>query len=125
MNAKVLVVDDSALARRSMRQHLEALGYTVDEAADGAQALERFSLNPPNLVILDMVMTGMSGLDVLAKLREMDPAVNVFAVTADIQHSTAAQFRASGAKGILNKPVDREKLKSTIATILGGKDTWN
>jgi two-component system chemotaxis response regulator CheY len=125
MNAKVLIVDDSSLARRSMRQHLEALGHTVEEATDGAQALERFATHPPDLVVLDMVMTGMYGLDVLAQLLQINPEAKVIVATADIQQSTAAQVRAAGAKGILNKPVERERLKAAIAAVLAGGTTWN
>ena len=125
MKVKILIVDDSSLARRSLRQHLETMGHAVEEAPDGAQALERFYLDPPELVFLDMVMTGMYGLDVLARLREMNPAVKVIVVTADIQQSTADEARAGGAKGILNKPVDPEKLRSTIATVLAEGETWN
>ena len=125
MNAKVLIVDDSSLARRSLRQLLESLGHTVDDAADGAQGIERFVVNPPDLVILDMVMSGMYGLDVLAKLRELNPEVKVIVATADIQQSTAEQVRAAGAKGILNKPVSREKLTAAVAAILAGGETWN
>jgi CheY-like chemotaxis protein len=125
MTTPILIIDDSSLARRSLRQQLEALGYAVKEASDGAQGLERFHLDSPALVILDMVMTGMYGLDVLAKLREMDPTVRVIVATADIQTSTAEQVRAAGAKGILNKPVNREQLNASLNKILAGGDTWN
>lgn len=125
MNAKVLVVDDSSLARRTMRQLLEASGHTVEEGADGAQALERFFLNPPDLVVLDMVMTGMYGLDVLKKMREINPEVKVIVATADIQTSTADDVRAAGAKGILNKPINREKLQAAVSAVLSGGHTWN
>lgn len=125
MTAKILVIDDSSLARRTLRQLLEALGHTVDEAADGAQGLERFLLHPPDLVMLDMVMTGMYGLDVLAKMRELNPEVRVIIATADIQASTAGDVKAAGAKGILNKPIKREQLAATVATVLAGGDTWN
>lgn len=125
MNAKILIVDDSSLARRTLRQHLQELGHTVEEASDGAQALERFFLNAPDLVILDMVMSGMYGLDVLAKMRELNPDVRVIVATADIQTSTSDQVRAAGAKGILNKPVNREALDAAIKTVLGGGITWN
>jgi two-component system, chemotaxis family, chemotaxis protein CheY len=125
MNAKVLIVDDSSLARRTLRQSLESLGHTVEEATDGAQALERFFLNPPELVILDMVMTGMYGLEVLAKMREMNPAIRVLIATADIQKSTSEQVRSAGAQGILNKPVNRDQLALAIGTILAGGHTWN
>ena len=125
MKIKVLIVDDSSLARRTLRQSLESLGHTVEDASDGAQALERFYLNPPELVILDMVMTGMYGLEVLAKMREMNPAVRVLVATADIQKSTSDQVRSAGALGILNKPVNRDQLATAIATILAGGHTWN
>ena len=125
MNAKVLIVDDSALARRTVRQALEELGHTVEEASDGAQALERYYISKPELVILDMVMSGMYGLEVLAKLREMDPDARVIVATADIQTTTADQAKAAGAKGILNKPVNRQQLAATIQLVRAGGDTWN
>ena len=125
MKAKVLIVDDSALARRTVRQALEELGHTVEEASDGAQALERYYINKPELVILDMVMNGMYGLEVLTKIREMDKDALVIVATADIQTTTAEQVRAAGAKGILNKPVNRRQLSATIDLVMGGGDTWN
>jgi two-component system, chemotaxis family, chemotaxis protein CheY len=125
MSLKILIVDDSSLARRTLRQLLESMGHTVEDASDGEQALERFFVSPPELVVLDMVMSGMYGLDVLAKMREMNPAVRVLVATADIQNSTADQVRAAGAKGILNKPVNRDQLTSAIAKIAAGGDTWN
>jgi two-component system, chemotaxis family, chemotaxis protein CheY len=125
MNSKVLIVDDSALARRTVRQALEELGHTVEEASDGAQALERYYISKPELVILDMVMSGMYGLEVLAKIREMDPAARVIVATADIQTTTADQVKAAGAKGILNKPVNRQQLAATIQLVMAGGHTWN
>src|ERR1700712_5522935 len=101
MKAKILIVDDSSLARRTLRQLLEDLGHTVDDATEGTAALEKFFINPPDLVILDLVMTGMYGLDVLTKMREMNPAVKVIIATADIQQSTSEQVKAAGAKGML------------------------
>ena len=73
MTQKLLLVDDSGLARRSMRAILEPAGFSIVEAADGMAAIERYYLEKPDLVILDLVMKGMYGLDVLTKLREMDP----------------------------------------------------
>ena len=125
MKAKILIVDDSSLARRTMRQLLEELGHTVDDASDGATALEKFFISPPDLVVLDLVMTGMYGVDVLTKMRELNPAAKVIIATADVQQSTADQVRAAGAKGILNKPVTREKLNAVLEVILGGGEKWN
>ena len=72
MKPRVLVVDDSALSRRTLRQILEPAGYDVAEAEDGLSALERYFLDKPDVVLLDLVMKGMYGLEVLTKLRELD-----------------------------------------------------
>ena len=125
MKAKILVVDDSSLARRLMRQTLEELGYVVHEASDGAQALERYVLESPNLVLLDMVMTGMYGLDVLSKLRELDPKALVIVATADIQKSTRDMVRSAGAVALINKPVKKEELVSVVDKALAGEVLWN
>jgi two-component system chemotaxis response regulator CheY len=125
MSQKILIVDDSSLSRRNLRQLLESMGHTVSEATDGAQALERFFVDPPALVLLDMVMTGMYGTEVLAKMQEMNPAIPVVVATADVQKSTADQVRAGGAKGLLTKPVNREQLAAMVAKVLGGGDAWN
>ena len=118
MSAKILLVDDSALARRSVRQMLEGAGYEVVEAEDGLIALERYFLAKPDLVILDLVMNGMMGLDVLQKLHEMDPKVIAIVVSADIQHSSREMAVAGGARDFLNKPVDRASLLSAVSRAL-------
>lgn len=125
MTAKVLIVDDSSLARRTARQMLEEMGLTVEEATDGAQALERFYINRHDLVILDMVMSGMYGLDVLAKIRELNPDARVIVVTADIQKSTQEHARAAGAAALLNKPLNRGELTRLVTAVLGGGVGWN
>jgi two-component system chemotaxis response regulator CheY len=122
---KILLVDDSSLARRSARQMLGEQGYVVEEATDGAQALERYFLGRHDVVLLDMVMTGMYGLEVLAKLREFDPQVRVIVATADIQKSTEEQARAAGASAFINKPLNRTRLQETVAAVLEGTFQWN
>jgi two-component system chemotaxis response regulator CheY len=118
MKAKILVVDDSGLARRSVRQILESGGYEVVEAEDGLTALERYFLEKPDIVLLDLVMKGMMGLDVLQKLQEMDPRVRTIVVSADIQDSSRKLAAAGGARNFLNKPVNREALLDAIAGAL-------
>ena len=124
MSAKILIVDDSGLARRLTRQFIEELGHSVEEASDGAQALERYVLNRHDLVVLDMVMHGMYGLEVLGKLRELNPTLPVVVVTADIQKSTRDDVKAAGAAGILNKPLKREELATVLETVLAGGTVW-
>jgi two-component system, chemotaxis family, chemotaxis protein CheY len=115
---KLLLVDDSGLARRSMRAMLESDGYEVVEAEDGIGALERYFLEKPDLVLLDLVMKGMYGLDVLTKLRELDAGARVIVVSADVQSSSQQLVEAAGASGFLNKPVNRQELLNIVHTTL-------
>ena len=118
---KILLVDDSGLARRSMRAILEPAGYEVVEADDGMIALERYFLDKPDLVLLDLVMRGMSGLDVLAKLHELDRSARVVVVSADIQDSSRAMAESGGASGFVTKPVDRSAILKVVADVLGAE----
>jgi two-component system chemotaxis response regulator CheY len=101
------------------------MGYTAEDASDGAQALERFFIGKHDIVLLDIVMNGMYGSEVLLKLKELDPQVRVIVCTSDIQKSTADQVRIAGAKGVITKPVNRIQLSSVIKTVLEGGTTWN
>jgi two-component system, chemotaxis family, chemotaxis protein CheY len=120
MSAKVLVVDDSALTRRSLRQILEAEGYEVAEAENGLDALERYFLDKPDVVLLDLVMRGMYGLDVLQKIRELDPLARIVVVSADIQTSSQDMVREAGAAAFINKPFDRTEILGALDTALAG-----
>lgn len=126
MSSTVLLVDDSALARRGTRRILEGAGYRVLEASDGLTALERYSLDRPDIVLLDLVMQGMYGLEVLAKLRQMDPAAKVIVVSADIQTSSKELVREAGASAFLNKPIDAAQVLDTVANVIAGETTrWS
>ena len=119
MNGKILVVDDSSLARRRVRGILEQAGYDVVEAEDGMAALERYFVEKPDLVVLDLVMKGMYGLDVLAKLLEMDPAARVIVASADVQTSSHEMAERAGAAGFLMKPIDTDEVLALVRSTLG------
>lgn len=125
MNPKVLLVDDSSLARRSTRRILEEAGYDVVEAEDGLSALERFAVDKPDVVLLDLVMKGMYGLDVLEKLREMDPVARVIVVSADVQTSSRDMVQAAGGAGFINKPAPPGAVIAMIEQVLKGGVPWN
>lgn len=125
MTGHILVVDDSGFARRTLRQMLEGAGHTVEEAGNGNDALERYFLKKPNLVLLDMVMEGMTGMEVLARLRELDPEARVLVASADVQSSTRAEAEAGGAIGFINKPFVREEVLQTVSHLLAGGMAWN
>ena len=84
MSRKVLIVDDSGLARRRARAILESGGYDVIEAEDGMAAIESYFVEKPDIVLLDLVMKGMYGLEVLDRLRQMDPKARVIVVSPPI-----------------------------------------
>jgi two-component system chemotaxis response regulator CheY len=125
MSSKILLVDDSGLARRSSRRILERAGYLVVEAEDGMSAIEQYFVEKPDVVLLDLVMKGMYGLDVLAKLREMDPAARVVVVSADIQTSSREMVQAAGAAGFLNKPADPQQMLDAVARAVERGDSWS
>jgi two-component system chemotaxis response regulator CheY len=120
MSRKIMVVDDSALSRRTLRRILEGAGYLVVEAPDGMSALEQYFLERPEVVFLDLVMSGMYGLDVLQKLRELDPAARVVVASADIQSSTREMVDEAGARCFINKPFSPENVLGAVETALGG-----
>ena len=122
MSTTVLIVDDSALARRSSRRILESGGYDVIEANDGMSALEQYFVHRPSVVILDLVMQGMYGLDVLAKLREIDPTARVIVVSADIQTSSKDLVESAGGSAFLTKPVEADNLLAAVRRALGELD---
>ena len=117
---KVLLVDDSGLARRRVRSMLETEGYEVIEAEDGMVALERYFIDKPDLVMLDLVMRGMYGLDVLTKLRQLDPDARVVVVSADVQESSQQMVQEAGAQAFLVKPVERDHMLAAVRRALEG-----
>ena len=120
--ATILVVDDSGMSRRSLRKILESAGHRVIEAEDGISALERYFLEKPDLVLLDLTMTGMYGLDVLSKLREMDVNAKVIVASADIQSSTRGLVDAGGAQAFINKPFAVDQVLNAVNSVLQGSD---
>lgn len=118
MSPKILIVDDSTLSRRTLRRILEPAGYEIAEADDGMTALEVYFLDRPDLVLLDLVMKGMYGLDVLVKLREMDPGAPVVVASADIQSSTRQMVNEAGALGFIHKPFVSEQVLAAVESAL-------
>ena len=120
--AKILIVDDSAMSRRILRGILESGGHHVSEAEDGMVALEKFFLDKPDLVLLDLIMKGMFGMDVLKKIRLMDDKARIIVATADIQSSTRAMTKSEGASGFVTKPFTSEEILSAVQTVLEGRN---
>ena len=113
----ILIVDDSAFARRKLQQAFEGADYRIEEAASGLEALEKYSLQRPDIVLLDLVMEGMDGLAVLAQLRALDPEANIIVATADVQTATRDEVLRLGACAVVNKPFQSEELLAAVRRV--------
>jgi two-component system chemotaxis response regulator CheY len=118
--AKILIVDDSSLSRRMMRGILQSDGHEVIEATDGMSAIEGYFVEKPDLVVLDLVMTGMMGEEVLEKLRQMDGAARVIVASADLQTMTRQRVEEAGAVGFINKPFVAANVLNAVNAVLQG-----
>jgi two-component system chemotaxis response regulator CheY len=116
--AKVLIVDDSAMSRRILRRILQGAGHDVIEAEDGLVAIEKYFLEKPDLVLLDLIMKGMFGSEVLEKIRQMDETARVVVATADIQSSTRTLTEKAGAMALLTKPFNEAQVISAVESAL-------
>ena len=116
--ATIMIVDDSGFTRRTHRRIVESEGHVVHEAATGLAALEGFVVHRPDVVLLDLTMEDMGGLEVLAQLRTLDAGVRVIVVSADVQRSTAKLVAESGARRFLGKPVSPDGLLAAVRDAL-------
>jgi len=115
---RILVIDDEEHIRETMQFALEAVGYPVDTAADGAEGLEKFGSGEAwDLVLLDQRMPGMDGLEVLRHMRERDPSARIAMVTAYGTLELAIDAMRAGAVDFLRKPFTPEVLRGAVKAI--------
>jgi putative nucleotidyltransferase with HDIG domain len=116
--ARVLVVDDEPPVRTMMAAALERHGYTVEQAADGREALAALEVNTFNLVLTDIVMQDVSGIDLLERIHALQPNLPVVMVTAVHDIGVAIDSMRRGAYDYLLKPFERDQLLSTVERAL-------
>lgn len=117
--ANILIVDDSAYARRLLKGTLEQAGHTVTEASSGMTAIESYFLNRPDVVLLDLTMEDMSGVDVLRRLKEIDDTARVIVISADVQASTEGVVKDAGALSFVGKPATPQTVLREVQGALG------
>jgi DNA-binding response OmpR family regulator len=115
--ARILVVDDDDVARLLVGELLETGGYGVAYAADGDTALALYREQPFAAVVLDVVMPGLSGLDTLRALRELDTDVRVIMVSG-ARDADLMLARDLGAIATLPKPIDHAELLGAIRSVI-------
>jgi DNA-binding NtrC family response regulator len=111
---RILVADDDESLRRVTQMQLEELGYEVLTAPDGGSALKLLSENGPALVISDLKMPGLSGLEVLKQIREEHPETTVILITAFGTVETAVEAMKAGAYDYITKPIDYQQLALVV-----------
>ena len=120
MAKRILLVDDAAFMRKMIKDTLSKNGYTdLHEAVDGADAVEKYAELKPDLVIMDITMPNMDGLEALKAIRGADGSANVVMCSAMGQESMVMDAVRSGAKDFIVKPFKAERVIKTVTSILG------
>ena len=114
---RVLIVDDEPLVLEILSEHFE-IDYDVEIALNGVDALNAIRRQRPDVVLLDVKMPGMSGIEVLKAIKQLDDSIAVIMVTANEQVALAAEALKSGAFGYVPKPFDFRFLDHTLTAIL-------
>ena len=116
--ALILVVEDDPIVRRSVRLTCERDGFRVLEAASGPEALDRLATVQPDLVLLDLMLPGISGLDVCRAIRRNDEAVPIIMVTAKGEEADKVVGLELGADDYVTKPFGTRELLARIRAVL-------
>jgi len=116
--ARILVVDDEPTTRAAITRGLTLMGYRVDEAASGSQALAKLSLLPYDLMLLDLRMPGMNGVEVMRWVEEAQPGLLVIVLTAHGSLESAIAAVQAGAANYLLKPCSIRDIEAAIARAL-------
>ncbi len=114
----VLVVDDDPRVRELLRINLEFEGFAVREADDAMQALGLIELSAPDLVLVDVVMPGIDGWEMLRRMQELYGAIPVILFSGQLDHSSLAHAAERGARDVVGKPFDPQALVERVCQVL-------
>lgn len=114
----ILIVDDSAFTRGIHSRIIEALGHRTIEASSGAEAVETYRTKRPDLVIMDLLMPDMDGIDAVRRILALDPDARTVVCSTDKQKARQEEARGAGVLAFLTKPVDAEKLGRTLSDLV-------
>ncbi len=114
----ILIIDDDEMILQTMQDVLGEEGYDVLATADGPRGLEIVRSKRPSLILLDLALPSMNGLEVLRKIRDIDPAIKVIVITGYGTDEASQVARRYGAYDFLGKPVGTETLLAKIRAAL-------
>ncbi|MBX2999752.1 MAG: response regulator [Caldilineaceae bacterium] len=115
---RILVVDDEKNIRLTLGQTLEMAGYAVETAVNGEDALNQLQRNPFDLMLLDLRMPGMDGIQVLRQVMEQRPETQVVVITAHGSVDTAVEAMKIGAVDFIQKPFAPQEIRDLVAKVL-------
>lgn len=116
----ILVVDDAQFMRTMLKQLIEENGYeVVGEAENGQEAIELYKENNPDLVTMDITMPDMDGIEATEKILDIDPDAQIVMCSAMGQKPMVVDALEAGAEDFIVKPIQPEKVKDTLQSILG------
>ncbi|MDA8442323.1 MAG: response regulator [Peptococcaceae bacterium] len=118
MVEKILVVDDQMGVRRLLYEAFKEEGYEVEMAASGLEAIETVKKSIPSIILMDMKMPGMNGLEALKEIKKLDQEIAVIMMTAYGELEIVAQAMKLGVKEYITKPFDLNELKQLVKRIL-------
>ena len=116
---RVLIVDDEADVRLFLQDFLSERDWAVTTAENGEKALEEIRRNKPDVVLLDIMMPGMDGLQCLEKIKELDPKITVIMITAFKDETRIARAKGLGAANYIVKPFSLSYLETELGKVLG------
>jgi len=120
MGKNILICDDAAFMRMMIKDILSKNGYTVaGEAENGARAVEKYAEVKPDLVLMDITMPEMDGIQALKKIKEADPAANVIMCSAMGQQAMVIEAIQSGAKDFIVKPFQADRVLEAVKKVVG------
>jgi len=119
---KILVIDDDESIRQTLSNYLKRLGYSVLSAEDGEKGFDIIQSQQPDLIISDIKMPNLTGLELLKKVKDVNPLTKIILITAHDDVQTTIDAMQYGAYDYLEKPLDIERLKVTIARALESKN---
>jgi len=118
MNERILIVDDEESLRMSLKFKLKSAGFDVDVAVDGEEALNRLKSKQVDVVLLDINMPRMSGIEALTRIRQDFPQTEAIMLTGFADFSTAIECLKMGARDYLVKPVDTTELVTRVRSLI-------
>lgn len=117
--ARILIVDDAAFMRMTIKKMVEAHGHeAVGEAENGVEAIKKYQELRPDIVLLDITMPEMNGVDAMKALKGLDASVKVIICSAMGQQAMVAQTIQAGAKDFIVKPFVEERLMASIDKVM-------